>query len=184
MKEYQSKINLTGLCLLATAMILGRCMPHIDNLTPTISLTLLTAYLCNRKCSFQVVVASMITANLLISIIRGYQIFGSWTIFSYSALVIISVFSNKIINFKKIDNVLMSTVATTFFYWLWTNFGTWLTTNDMYPHTITGLAQCFDAGLPFLGASISGNLIWSTVIFVGLLTYKAYNSSKLSLDKS
>lgn len=40
----------------------------------------------------------------------------------------------------------------------WTNFGVWAMWN-MYPHTWSGLIQCFVMALPFLKMSLIGNLI-------------------------
>ena len=40
----------------------------------------------------------------------------------------------------------------------WTNFGVWAMWN-MYPHTLSGLIQCFVMALPFLKMSLIGNLI-------------------------
>ncbi|MBU1178423.1 hypothetical protein KJ903_04390 [Patescibacteria group bacterium] len=51
----------------------------------------------------------------------------------------------------------MGLVASTFFF-IWTNFGTWLVWN-MYPHTWLGLVQCYVAAIPFFKANLLGNLV-------------------------
>jgi len=53
----------------------------------------------------------------------------------------------------------MGFLSTLFFY-LWTNFGWWLTFG-MYEMTVGGLMQCYIAALPFLK-----NQIFSVLIFV------------------
>jgi hypothetical protein len=49
-------------------------------------------------------------------------------------------------------------------FWLWTNFGTWLMTSDLYPKTFQGLVDCFIAGLPFLKNSLIASLAYSFIL--------------------
>lgn len=63
-------------------------------------------------------------------------------------------------------------MISTFFFFLWTNFGVWLLDN-MYPMTFAGLLQSYTMGLPFLKFHVLGNLMIvplasyvSSIIFV------------------
>lgn len=49
-------------------------------------------------------------------------------------------------------------MASTFFFFLWTNFGVWLM-DGMYPPTRAGLLQSYVMGLPFLKFQILGSLM-------------------------
>jgi len=48
-------------------------------------------------------------------------------------------------------------------FFLITNFGTWL--GSMYPHTLSGLALCYTAAIPFFGRTLAGDLVYSGVLF-------------------
>jgi len=58
----------------------------------------------------------------------------------------------------------MLTGSLTFF--ALSNFAVWAF-SGMYPLTMTGLAECFAAALPFLDKTILGDLIWTGVLFGG-----------------
>lgn len=53
-------------------------------------------------------------------------------------------------------------IVSSVFFFLYTNFGWWLTSN-MYPHTFQGLIQCYIMGLPFFKNNLIGNLIFVPV---------------------
>lgn len=58
-------------------------------------------------------------------------------------------------------------MASSLFFYFWTNFGVWLIGN-WYPKTADGILNCYIAGLPFLKWQLIGNLIVvpvSTLIF-------------------
>ncbi len=62
------------------------------------------------------------------------------------------------------------TVGLSGLYWLWTNFGTWLC-SSFYPHNLSGLSECFIAGLPFLRNAVFGDLVWTTALFIAALKF-------------
>ncbi|PIR02785.1 MAG: hypothetical protein CO144_00915 [Candidatus Nealsonbacteria bacterium CG_4_9_14_3_um_filter_35_11] len=90
--------------------------------------------------------------------------FGNTSIyfFTWSAFILIGILgtlikANSSYYIFKITG--MGFLSTLFFY-LWTNFGWWLTFG-MYEMTVGGLMQCYIAALPFLK-----NQIFSVLIFV------------------
>jgi small-conductance mechanosensitive channel len=59
-------------------------------------------------------------------------------------------------------------------FFIWTNFGHWITTN-MYTKDLGGLIDCYINAIPFLKPQLAGNLI-IVPIFV-LVTYFVFNYS-------
>jgi hypothetical protein len=49
-------------------------------------------------------------------------------------------------------------------FFLLTNFA-WLAGSSMYPHTLTGVINCYAAGLPFFGRTLASDLVYSGVLF-------------------
>ncbi len=77
-----------------------------------------------------------------------------------------------------------ASIAGTILFFLITNFGTWLTqdmylnssaTKYLYPHTLSGLIDCYVLAIPFLKYSFMGDLSFSLVLFGGyyLLTRRS-----------
>jgi hypothetical protein len=44
------------------------------------------------------------------------------------------------------------------------NFGVWLQ-SGMYPHTLAGLADCYTLALPFFRNTLTGDLVYSGLLF-------------------
>jgi hypothetical protein len=68
---------------------------------------------------------------------------------------------------KKTENPLhigAAALAGSIQFFLITNFA-WLTASNMYPHTLSGVLQCYAAGLPFFGRTLASDLIFSGVLF-------------------
>ncbi len=76
-------------------------------------------------------------------------------------------------NYKFILSLTGMGMGASVFFYLYTNFGVWLLWN-MYPHTISGLTQCYIMALPFLKNSIVSNLIFIPTLSAGLLFFLKY----------
>jgi hypothetical protein len=57
-------------------------------------------------------------------------------------------------------------VASSVLFFAVTNFGTWLT-SGMYPQTLSGLAACYVAAIPFFQNTLAGDLLFSALLFGG-----------------
>ena len=83
-------------------------------------------------------------------------------LFTWSAFILIGLFGtffkrNSKHYFLKISG---GGILSVFFFYLWTNFGWWLTFG-MYPMTLGGLASSYIAGLPFLKNQLASVLIFT-----------------------
>jgi hypothetical protein len=50
-------------------------------------------------------------------------------------------------------------------FFLITNFGMWLGYPQTYAHTLSGLASCYAAAIPFYGRTLASDLLYSAVFF-------------------
>jgi len=57
-------------------------------------------------------------------------------------------------------------IASSLVFFIATNFAVWAF-QDLYPHTLQGLAQCYVAALPFLDRTVFGDLAWCAALFGG-----------------
>lgn len=146
---------------------IGRLIPHLANATPLTSLALLSGFLFNKRLGLIIIGSSLLMSDLLLSLIHGYAMFGSWTLFTYSGFLLITFFSPSALSqhrFLKLGGFL---VSVTMLYWLWTNLGTWLF-SGLYVHTASGLGACYLMALPFLGHAMLGNILYTSLFLICL----------------
>lgn len=142
--------------------ILSRILPHPSDMTALTSLSLLAGMQFSQTRAIAIVLTALIGSDLTLAYMEGYPVWGNWTWFTYSGYIFIILMSVKINNDTK-PFLLSYLISMTLFYWIWTNWGTWLL-SGIYPHTLTGLASCFTAALPFLRNSLAGDMIWMCVL--------------------
>jgi len=144
--------------------VLGRLIPHLPNVTPMTSLSLFAGSKLSRLAtSVTAILLALLISDIALAFLFGYPIFSYWTIFTYTGFVGVTLVGTRIKNLSY-KNLPLWLVGSTFGYWLWTNFGVWLT-SDMYTKTFAGLINCYLMALPFLRSALLGDLIWGMVIF-------------------
>jgi len=139
--------------------IFSRLIPHPFDASASISLALWAPLFFNRYYGLAISVTSLLLADLSLHLLAGYPTFGTWSLFTYTAIVALALF-----NRSHGKHMLLITIFGALGFWLWTNFGTWLMTNDLYPKTWLGLLDCYIAGLPFLKNSLIGSLAYSLIL--------------------
>ena len=134
--------------MLCFSIIFSRVMPHPPNMTPLIAFAIFLA--SQSRYAWIGVLASFLISDILLSLMFHYPLFGLWTVFTYSGMLGVVLFAQYYRRF----NILFGFSATLFF-WIWTNFGVWLTSN-LYPLSSQGLLDCYIAAIPFLVNNLLG----------------------------
>jgi len=80
----------------------------------------------------------------------------------YAAVVLLSGVLIK--NFSVIRIGTASLAASVSFF-LISNFAVWMVWRDMYPKTLSGLAACYVAGLPFFHYAVTSDLLFTAAFF-------------------
>lgn len=143
---------------------LSRLLPHPADMTPFTNLCLLAGNQLNKATAFITTVIALVLSDLLLSHINGYSVFGTWSWFTYSGFIMVMLLGNLLRKRINKKTLLPTVISVSIFYWLWTNFGTWLVTS-MYAKTWAGLITCYIAALPFLQNSLLGDLGGAMVIW-------------------
>ncbi len=143
--------------------VLARIIPHLPNFTPTTALCLFSGIHLNKKSSFLFFLSMMLISDLLLSYLHGHSMLGWWSLFTYSGFFIILIGGRYTRSFSVLGRA--GTVLTaSLFFWIWTNFGVWLT-SALYPPTFSGFIATYTAAIPFLHYALLGDVVWSSVIF-------------------
>ena len=157
--------------------VCGRVMPHFPNVTPMTSLSLFAGSTLKRPLALVSMLVTFIISDVLLSFIYGYPLFSAWTLFVYSGFALITVCGKTLAKHFKWQLFPAFIGATSLLYWLWTNFGVWLT-SGMYAKNLSGLFTCYAVALPFLRNALIGDFIWSAVIFGSFALICYYKKNK------
>ncbi len=154
-----------------TIGVLARIIPHPANFTPVTNLCMFSGSKLPKYIALPAMLLLLAISDFLLAHISGHPFLSSWSLFTYSgfaAMVLIS--STKLGNNPSAKKLLTYLLSFSLGFWLWTNFGVWLT--GFYPHTVAGLISCYALALPFLRNALLGNLVWMAVIWGSFVTVK------------
>ena len=147
---------------IVTIGVLGRLVPHVPNVTPLTGLSLFVGASLPRPIALLILMFTLFISDLLLAFVFGYPAIGYFTLFTYTGFIGIAFIGSR---FKCTrGNFPFYVLGVSFSFWVWTNFGVWLT-GDLYPKTVEGLGICYYMALPFLRNALVGDLIWVSVIF-------------------
>ena len=137
-----------------------RLVPHPPNFTPIGAMALFGgAYFGRRWLAF----AAPLGALLLSDVILGFH---SGMPFVYGSVALVVLIGWAVAKRMTALTIAGAAVASSVLFFAVTNFGTWLT-SGMYPQTLSGLAACYAAAIPFFQNTLAGDLIFSALLFGG-----------------
>jgi hypothetical protein len=142
--------------------IFGRLIPHVPNVTPLTGLGLFSGANLPRPLAIFVIFVSLFVSDICLSFILGYPIIGYFSLFTYTGFAAVVLIGSRMQYSKW--SFPFYILGTSCFFWIWTNFGVWVT-SGLYPRTLEGLGACYYLALPFLRNALIGDLIWSGIIF-------------------
>lgn len=145
-----------------------RFMPHAWNFTPVIAMLLLAGvYMKARQLWIPIValVASDIVLNVWVYHWTYQVAGGSDQYFTWAAyLVVLALAVVALKGRVKVTALLGTALASSTAFFLISNFGVWIA-DDMYPHTLSGLATCYLMGVPFYRNAAVGDLLYTAAFF-------------------
>lgn len=84
----------------------------------------------------------------------------------YASFFLISIMGLVLLQKVRVGAVLGAGVLASILFFLITNFSVWLGSTT-YPQNIAGLMLCYEAGIPFFGNTLAGDLFYCAVLFGG-----------------
>jgi hypothetical protein len=144
-----------------------RLAPHPPNFSPIGGVALFGgARLRSWQAYLVPLLALAITDPIRSRMEGGYPAYSWGTVIVYASFLI-SVFLGRTFlrNTNNPARIASVVVAGSMQFYLITNFFVWFGSRGMYPQTLSGLASCYIAGLPFYGRTLLGDLFFSGVLF-------------------
>jgi hypothetical protein len=137
-----------------------RLVPHFPNFTPIGAMALFGgAYFGKRGLAFVAPIAAMLLSDAII----GFQ---SGILVVYASVALIVLLGQLALSRPTVLRVGAAALASSVLFFVITNFGTWLL-SGMYPMTLSGLAACYVAAIPFFQNTVAGDLFYSALLFGG-----------------
>lgn len=139
------------------------------NIAPLAAMALLGGMYLGRRYALWVPLTVLALTDLVLNARMGYPIFYWARVFDYGAFVVVGLLGLGARE-RKLGTKIGAAMATPFVFFLISNFAVWLfglnLTNGHYPKTLTGLLDCYAAGLPFLRGTMIGD--WAFMVVFAL----------------
>lgn len=155
--------NLIFYALLLSFTIFSRGFISIAGANPLFAVAMFVGVTLGRSKGIIFTVLCILLSDISLGLLKGYPMFGSWTFFTYSGLVLWALIGHHLRKANPAWLMVISPLLTSLF-WAWTNLDTWFFTN-LYTHDLGGFGQCYFMALPFLKTAMVGNLVWLTILF-------------------
>ena len=142
--------------ILILSGILLRFAPHAPNFTPVAAIALFSGAYLNKKYSLLVPLLLMIISDLLIGI-------HNVVVFTWGGFILITFLGFWIKKHKNIFGIISTSLVSSFLFYVVSNFGVWVM--GWYPHTLSGLINCYIMAIPFLRNFTLSTLLYTAVFF-------------------
>lgn len=137
-----------------------RLVPHPPNFTPIGAMALFGgAYFGRNMLAFAAPLGALLVSDAILG-------FHATMPFVYASVALVVLVGWMLRNRIGPLRVAAAAVASAVLFFAVTNFGVWLT-GGMYPPTLSGLAACYVAAIPFFQNTLAGDLAFSALLFGG-----------------
>ena len=143
--------------LVASAM---RLLPHPPNFSPIGAIALFGgAYFGRRALAFAAPLGALLLSDAIIGFHSGMP-------YVYGSVALVVLIGWAVAKRKTPLAIAGAAVASSVLFFVVTNFGVWLE-GIYYPPTLSGLAECYVAAIPFFQNTLAGDLVFSAMLFGG-----------------
>jgi hypothetical protein len=137
-----------------------RLVPHPPNFSPIDAMALFSgAYLGRRALAFVAPLGALLLGDAII----GFHPYMWATYLSVALIVLLGWVVQARISPVRVG---AAAVASSVLFYVVTNFSVWLG-SSVYPQTLSGLAACYVAAIPFFQNTLAGDLFYSALLFGG-----------------
>ena len=150
--------SLVALLLLVVA-VASRVVPHPWNFTPMIAVALFAgARLPKAWMAAAATLGCLALGDIAVGVFPYEGMY--WV---YIPMLAVALIGRTLVARRTIVATLVAALASGLVFFLVSNFGVWL--GDMYPHSASGLADCYVMALPFYRNQLVGDLVFTGALF-------------------
>lgn len=145
--------------------VLFRLIPHPWNWTPIAAMFLFSgAVFRSKKQSLLIPLAALLVSDYAVDLLLYHGAYSWFSPFTWTGFLLIGVLGWTLRGKFNWFKVAGASVAGSTLFFLFTNFGVWLSWT-MYPRSTAGLTACYAAGVPFYFNDLVGDLVWNAIMF-------------------
>lgn len=148
-----------ALIFLVVLAVLGRLLPHPDNMTPLAAIGIFAGAYLDRRQFLLVPLMAIFISDLL-----GPGLYSPVSmVFVYAGLMISALCGRLLLHqHNKLTRLPVTVLISAFSFYAVSNLGPWWA---YYTHSLEGLLTCYANGLPFLARSLAGDAMYSLIFF-------------------
>jgi hypothetical protein len=154
---------------------------HWWNIAPLAAMSLIGGMYLGRRFALWVPLAVLVLTDLILNVQMGYSLIYWPRAFDYGAFLLIGLLGLWARE-RKLGVRIGAALATPFLFFLISNFAVWLFglsgANAPYAKTLSGLAECYAAGLPFLRGTVIGDWAFMTVFVVTAVLVQHFTTER------
>lgn len=110
-------------------------------------------------------VSDLVLNNFIYSTQSEFSFFTEGAIFIYGSIALIFVLGKLLLKKISVGRMLIGSISASVIFFMVSNFGVWVQ-GYLYPLTWEGLVMCYTAALPFFQNTLTGDLLYSGLLFV------------------
>ncbi len=174
----QSKTSILSIAVLILFAAATRLFPHYPNFTAIGAMAIFGgAVIKDKKLAFLLPLGALFLSDVCLQLFGITQGFYSGQLFVYAAFVLITALAT-FIRKPGFANITLAAVWSGLIFFIISNVGVWIMSDGIiYPKTMSGLAACFAAALPFYKNEFFGNFLLNGIygnMFFSALLFGAY----------
>lgn len=150
--------------LVIVLCVVFRVAPHPPNFAPVGAAAVFAGRAMKPWMAIVVVLAAMFLGDVVLARLNGYPAVSLVTPFVYGGFVVQSLLGRALR--KRRGGAIGAAIAGACAFFVLSNFGVWAA-GGLYPHSGDGLLACYVAAIPFFGATMVGDLVWTLILSAG-----------------
>ncbi len=174
----QNKTLFLSAVILIVFAAFTRLFPHYPNFTAIGAIAVFGgAVIKDKKLAFILPLAALLLSDICLQLftpIKGF--YGGGQLFVYGAFLLIT-FLATFMRKRNVANVALAAVWSGAIFFLVSNFGVWMLSNNFYPKTLAGLGACYWAAIPFYQGELTGSFLLNGIVgdlFFSAILFGAY----------
>lgn len=151
------------------------------NITPVAAMALLGGMYMGRRYALWVPLAVLAVTDVVLNVRMGYPMIYWPRAFDYAAFLLVGLLGLWARE-RKLGTKISAAIATPFLFFVISNFAVWLfgmnLANAPYAKTLSGLAECYAAGLPFLRGTVIGDWAFMAAFALSAILLRRTSSER------
>lgn len=153
--------------VLIVLAVAAQLLPHPANVSPVSAVGLFAGAYARRPAAWLMPLAAVLITDAIAGFYQPLIMLFVYLGFALSTAVGRCLLTSH----RSVYRLGLATLLAAVAFYLCSNLGVWIA--GLYPPTWTGLRDCYVAGLPYLARSLTGDLLYTGLVFGGYAAVQA-----------